>query len=362
MTTCFAAIVIPCLNEERSLLDTCKSLGFATGQSPPRNAVLILVDNGSEDRTLSVADAIRAVCPTGSVIVATEAERGYVPPRRRGNLVAMSAADDRGVSKEQLLIIQADADTLYSDGYVDALVSAATRCSPGVIIDSVCASPNDSSTAYRRYIALCDEVDATLAMPIDQSQDVIVDDKACAYRASDYELWGGHQREFSCRGEEIHSETTRLYIRARTFGAMRYLCEDAIAQHSDRRIVGDPAYSFATAGFPRECSFRTRWQRLYDGPNDITEFCKAANRAKISLAVRYRRAHMNAIFHLLTAHVRRTVEPANHGDLSEHQFITDLPRRDARTARERPGLLIEDVLGKVEDLVNELIVDGTSTI
>src|ERR1700751_1191806 len=103
-----SAIVIPCLNEQNSLPSTCKSLGFGVGHNTPANALLILVDNGSEDATVAVARQIQQDSSTGSVIVAAESERGYVPPRRQGNRVAMSVATERGVPLENLIIIQAD--------------------------------------------------------------------------------------------------------------------------------------------------------------------------------------------------------------------------------------------------------------
>src|SRR3546814_5724652 len=84
------AIVIPCLNEQDSLASTCASLGFCGSDvQPPVDTSLILVDNGSADQTATVMGEIQRAAPD-RVILANESERGYVPPRHRGALVARS--------------------------------------------------------------------------------------------------------------------------------------------------------------------------------------------------------------------------------------------------------------------------------
>jgi glycosyltransferase involved in cell wall biosynthesis len=350
MTKYFTTIVVPCLNEERNLAATCRSLGFGVGKHPPSDAALILVDNGSEDATLSVAKGVQAASPKGSVIVTTEPDRGYVPPRRRGNLVAMSEAADRGVSKQHLLIVQADADTIYNEGYVEAIEKDARRIGLGAMIEARSEFQAEFVDEYSEYFALCNEVDREFeAMLSNQSNDVIIDDKTCAYWASDYELWGEHRREFTSQGEEIYSESTRLYIRARTFGVSRYLCDDAVAQHSGRRILAEPAYSFATAGFPRERAFKTKWNQLYHGPDEIKEFCKQENRSRIVLPLCCRRAHLQGLFQTLTVHLRLALdETADLRSGNESDSADELPKRDVQTAQARPGLLLEDVFAIID--------------
>ena len=52
------------------------------------DARLVLVDNGSTDNTLDVADQIKAESADCSVVIGSETERGYVPARAYGVIVA----------------------------------------------------------------------------------------------------------------------------------------------------------------------------------------------------------------------------------------------------------------------------------
>jgi glycosyltransferase involved in cell wall biosynthesis len=354
MSRHLTAIVIPCLNEEKTLSETCGSLGFGLEQEVPADTVLILVDNASTDATNDVAKRIQERSPAGSVVVTVEGERGYVPPRRHGNATAMNLADERGLGIDSLLILQADADTFYSAEYSDSMTNVARNAGHGVVIDARTEYPYDFATDYGEFIVLSDEIDAEFETTFpEQSEDVIVDDKACGYWAPDYQLWGGHLREFTSGGDEIHSETTRLYIRAKAHGASRVFCETAVAQHSGRRIIAEPAYNFATAGFPREQSFKTRWNESYAGPGEIVEFCKAANRSKIELALKCRRAHMYGLFLILTTHVGVALGQVRESDREGQSNWDELPRRDMQVARDSPGQLIEDVLQKIDQAVFE---------
>lgn len=346
----FTAVVIPCLNEERTLANVCRSLGFGIGQQVPDDTALVLVDNGSADATVEVAKDVKRRSRSGSVVVTAEPERGYVPPRHRGNRVAIDVAAERNIPAENVFIIQADADTLYSEGYVDVMKSCALSLGRGRMLDARTEYPDDFTATCHEYIALCNQVDAEFESALsEQPGDVVVDDKACGYWASDYELWGGHRREYTADGDEIHSETTRLYIRARAHGAGRHLCEEAVAQHSARRIISDPAFSFATAGFPREGAFKSKWKQRYMGPNDIVDFCNDVNRPKIEFAIGCRRAHMRGLFDLLTIHVDQTLA---RDQRSGQPFGIDIgmPARDGRIARERPGILLEDVFRRVDEI------------
>jgi glycosyltransferase involved in cell wall biosynthesis len=119
------AVVVPCLNEEQNVVATCRSLGFGVGGY--HNGALILVDNGSTDHTLEVARNIQASARAESVHVVEEQDRGFVPARARGVQVVCEVATARGLTNTSVLIIQADADTLYDSHYVELMIEAAVR-------------------------------------------------------------------------------------------------------------------------------------------------------------------------------------------------------------------------------------------
>lgn len=345
----FVCVVVPCLNEEKTLADTCYSLGFGAQHDAIDNAVLILVDNGSTDNTISIAKGLQKSSRPNVVLLAREPERGYVPPRRRGVAIAGELGAKRGISKEGVLIVQADADTNYARGYLNALRRMALSRGPGIIVEARMEWPSALTKAQRQFIELCNEVDAGYdSLLSGNPDDVVVDDKTCAFRLSDYELWGGHQREFTADGDEIFSETTRLYLRAKTHGVTRHLCDEAVASHSMRRIMSEPALSFATAGFPREDAFRSAWDKSYRGPATVADFSDPNLKSTIEFAIRSRHAHLRGLFGELPLHVSRTLS----GDRSVgNDLLTPLPRRNQNDLRNYPGILLQDVLVRVDKIV-----------
>jgi glycosyltransferase involved in cell wall biosynthesis len=347
------ALVVPCLNEEENLEDTCASLGFGTGKSStPENAVLFLIDNDSDDSTVAVAERIKSDSRENSVVVGHEVERGYVPPRHRGNLMANELASSMGWSADGLLILQADADTRYSEGYINSMRSATEASGPNVMIEACVDYPPEFKAEYPEYIRVCNETDAVFARLFarDLSDDDVVDDKVSGYRLSDYLRWGGHRREYTASGEEIHAETARMYIRARGRFAKRRRVAGALAYHSPRKVLEDPARHLATAGFPREVSWNERWRRLYQGPGDLKTLFAAPLHRDVTTAIRVREEHLLALLGALPVHVDRTL-----GEISsvESEAFADavlplLPVRTTADLSTRPGIFLTDVFELIE--------------
>ena len=353
MIPLYAAVVIPCLNEAETLSATCSSLGFAPGEPPPQRAVLILVDNGSTDSTFAIAEELKRALPDGAVAVVTESERGYVPPRARGNATAAELAAEQEIALTEVLILQADADTCYRPGYVDAMRHASQVAGPEVMLDGCMAWPPDFAERHLPFLDLCDETDASYQMLLSEqaADDVIFDDKVSAYRLADYYRWGGHHREWETAGDEIHAETTRLYMRARSMGAQRRLCDDALAWHSPRRLLADPAFSFATAGFPRGDRFRSRWMDRYKGPDTIDAFSERASRSLITLAVSARQAHLRGLFHLLPINVVTALGEAKLVcENSAARVAGDILFSGNRQRLTRaPGIFLEEVFARIDE-------------
>jgi glycosyltransferase involved in cell wall biosynthesis len=299
------AIVIPCLNEELVLRETCKSLGFGCGTNGvPIETYLILVDNGSNDNTISIMKSIQERSPDGSVFMVSEEERGYVPPRHRGVLKAREIAAAERILEQCLLILQADADTQYSVGYVAAMRNAASGHIGNFLVEGVSNPLRGFDLPYQAYRALSDRIDAPLQkLLVDECHDVIIGDNISGYMLQDYFSWGGHRREYNKNGDEIYAETSRLYIKAKLLGARKLKVPDAIGYHSRRKILQNPVLHFATAGFPRELSWCAAWNRSYAGPNKLEAFGSVDIDRELQHAIFIRQAHSLILFGLLPVHI-----------------------------------------------------------
>lgn len=298
------AIVIPCLNEAAYLKRTCASLGFGLGNGISAHTHLILVDNGSTDSTTEVMAEIQQQSPSGSVIVTSEAEPGYVPPRNRGVLEVLQLAARLGVTEDDFLILQADADTTYDVNYADAMRKAvpATR---NFILEGTARNTPAFDAEHSAYHHLVKETDAQVEDFIfDSSADVIVDDKVSGYLLSDYLRWGGHRREYNSDGEEVYAETSRLFLRSSLLGGRKILVYDAIAYPSRRKLIENAALYFVTAGFPRETSWRQRWERSYTGAGSLHDFEARSCQGNLRGEKLLRQFHMIALFGILPLWVR----------------------------------------------------------
>jgi glycosyltransferase involved in cell wall biosynthesis len=300
-------IVIPCLNEESLIAATAGSLGFGRGQShTPHETSLILVDNGSQDGTLTILEHIREQSRTGSVVVVAEAEQGYVPARHRGILAARDFAQAGHLSHDDVLILQADADTRYEPEYVEAMHATALAAPPNALIEGTIRPPSCFVRDHPGYQRLADEVDASVApFFVDDGLDVIVDDKVSGFSLATYFAWGAHRREYTSLGAEIHAETARLFIRGKIRGAVRVRAGDAGALPSRRRILENPIRHFASAGFPRESSWWPLWRATYNGRLDLAAFEDTGSQAALAPAVLTRKAHLVALFGILPAVLER---------------------------------------------------------
>src|ERR1700733_4918339 len=181
-------IVMPCYNEEDNLVKAWQSFGFGiSGQSTLHDVILIIVDNNSTDSTMKVANVIKEKSSDGSVYVVFEGEQGYVPARHRGNLLAVTIAEKLNLKIEDVLILQADADTIYSNGYVDFIKAAALQYGHNFLFEARVSYPPDFLSDYASYFNLCSISDAKYQNLFDSiNHDYIVDDKVSGYWLSDY--------------------------------------------------------------------------------------------------------------------------------------------------------------------------------
>jgi len=345
-----AALVMPCLNEAKNLKQTCLSLGFGgdSRNSPPRSA-LVIIDNGSTDATAEVAEEIRRNSKPDTVHVIQEPEQGFVPARHAGNLFAQRLAQSSGWNDEEVLVLQVDADCNYLPGFIAAMQETAESQPANVMIEACIGFPEDFQTKHSQYVRICNQTDEEFEklFPRSLSHDDVAVDAVCGYRLADYFRWGGHRREFTAGGEDIHAETTRMFMRARTYGAQRHRVDRGMALHSARKAFANPALHIATAGFPREESWNLKWQESYRGPRSIQALCAEIGHPEVQKAIRVREEHLLALFGVLPLHVDKALGQASDrsaetADIAAH-ILPLLPVRTKQDLAVRPGALISDV-------------------
>jgi glycosyltransferase involved in cell wall biosynthesis len=344
-----AYVVMPCLNEEDSLAAACSSLGFSHESFFPDDVRLVLVDNGSTDTTKEIMQQVLRRSPFGTVFITKESERGFVPPRRHGVEVAMKLADDDGVETTNVLIVQADADTVYRPGYLEGLTIAAETAGPQVLLHARTDAPAEFATNHFEYQALCEHTDAAMqALYVPETEDVILDDKVCAFRLSDYLSWGGYRREYESNGEEIHAETSRLYLRGKTRGG-RLLHVDVSAEPSRRKVLESPALYFATSGFPHGSAWAARWRLSYTGQDTFDAFY--ISNANLKEAIFQRQAHNLVLFGVLPAWIARSLSLRTIPLALEARLLPILqvlPALDRTTIWDAPGHVIWTALQLIE--------------
>lgn len=290
-------IVIPCLNEEECIAATCASLGFGDGQDPPGR--LVLVDNGSSDGTIKMMSAIQQTSPPGRVLITHEQRRGYVAARRAGMAAVMTVAQREQLAEENVLVLQADADTIYLPGYAKTMADA-NFGGRGWLLEASAITSREFNLEFPAFGQLCREVDTDMERWFAPAEkQVVVDDKVCAFLLADYHEWGEHEDELDDRGELVLAETTRLFMRAKSRGRVwRYSVERAQALPSRRRLRTHAPGYFACSGFPRQ----TRWMEAWGAPSEAERFLRSPHSWKtLSRLVQLRQRHQLALFGLLPA-------------------------------------------------------------
>jgi hypothetical protein len=342
-------VVMPCLDEVHYVEAAIRSL-----LQPARNgfpaARIVVVDNGSTDGSVELVEQLGREQP-GRIHLVSENRRGYVPPRRRGVEHVEWLAASLNVAPHDVLVLQADADTVYKEGYVAAMqvASASTR---GAMFEGATSRPPAFLREHPDYVAAERLVDAGMeALEIADQDDVVVDDKICGYWLEDYLRWGGLFEEWTAVGDPIHAETTRLFIRARLKeGATKVRVNPAGALPSPRRIIEDAGYQFATLGFPRERSWAcvlTARRRA----NDVDSFARGVIRGSEPDAVNLRQAHLMALFRYLPAIIMRAGD-TDRDRLHAPDILSALDLLPVRTAGELeawPSLAIMDVFGLIDE-------------
>jgi Glycosyltransferases involved in cell wall biogenesis len=341
-------VVMPCLDEADLIEGAVASLGFGGGAATS-DAHFVAVDNGSSDGTLDILTRLRDRDPS-RIHLFHERERGFVPPRSCGVAAARELASAAGIDPATVLILQADADTIYKVGYVEAMRAAVQ---PGVMLEGATRRPADFEAAHPGYVAAERLIDAEVEpLQAADEDEVVVDDKVCGFLLADYLRWGGLFEEVAPSGDRIHAETTRMFIRAKLrHSARKIRVNPAGAASSRRRISEDPWLQYATAGFPREESWlRSRGHWAQTTASDIDDFAERVIRGSEPEAVRLRRAHQLTLFRYLPALVDSLGPQPNDleaaGDVMA--VLAALPPRSADEVATSPSLALMDALSLID--------------
>ncbi len=351
-------VVIPCFNEAKNISAVCKSLGFGIGKTKIKNNnTLFIVDNNSTDNTYEILKDIRKNSKAGSVIIGKETVQGFIPARERGNLMVLEFCKRKHLLPENILIVQADADTIYSKGYLDAMKKESLTSGENTMLQACISYLPSFRVKYSKYLQMCERIDNRYNSfsPGQLDDDIIIDDKVAAYRLSDYFKWGGYIREYTSRGDEIYSETSRLFIRSKIKNAKRRMV-DTFAFHSARKIVANPLLSLATAGFPHERFNLEQLKAIYQDhlPLDLRNF--NLKNHKIKRAAKQRELHILTLLTILPYHVAVTLDKKTR--IIPSQFAaflrTILPKRKKADLKNRPGVFFLDSIDAMNNFPEEI--------
>lgn len=352
------AVVLPFLDEELRLGATCASLGFGEDRRPPSDTALFLVDNGSADEGPAIVRRLQVEFPR-SVHLVIEPERGYVPARSAGNRAVAKWAASMGLSAGDVLVLQADADTSYAEGYVDKMRAAAGAAGADALLEALVGYPAPFTIEYSAYFSVCEQLERGMQHVLaSEQEDCIIDDKVAGYRLSSYVDWGGYRREYDHAQDELLAETTRLFIAARCRGAYRVRVDAARAEHSPRRLQVEPLLHTATCGFPRGVSWRERWNLAHSDRYDLASATDMGDSAW-QVAWHSRRRHVLALMGMLPLHVQRSTNAGSVPATQLSRLVERIPRIPQAVLFASPGLAVDESLSTIEalddDEVRELV-------
>jgi len=290
---------MPCLNEEDALAATCKSLGFGFGISGATEGVLIVVDNGSTDRTMQIALGIQRNSPVGSVLIVSELEKGFVPARLRGANEAINQAKLLGLPFSRTMLLQVDADADYSPNYVNGFIGVANRFGKGHLFEAESVPPGNMTASEHDLMELLHQFDSAFfdSLGLENiATDCVVDDKMVGFILSDWIASGGITRDWACGKEMIYCGTSRFWVRMLAKGFTRILVEDSRCAHSMRKISEGADIYAATGGWPRGTKWKHKWRQRFPERLNAAEFIAAQGTPIYEATLESRQVHLEAIF------------------------------------------------------------------
>jgi hypothetical protein len=296
--------------------------------------------------------------PQNTVAIVKVAERGYVPARRAGNQFLINSIASGPDPGRPVFVIQVDADTEYASDYIESMRKAITGAAPNTMVEGCIQPPATFVKENSSFQLLSDLTDRSVSnLLVDESDDVIIDDKVSGYLLADYVRWGGHRREFTQAGEEIHAETSRLFIAGKASGSKKRRVDEAIAYPSRRKTLDDPVGEFSTIGFP--CDRRQRSGRfgiprlLCRHAGDIVTI----DRNSLFRIVRIRQSFLITLFGILPFLVSRSLDTERHSAI--HPVLVELlktaPILSLTELQLKPGMCIAYAILFLESNLESII-------
>jgi hypothetical protein len=321
---CF--LVMPCLNEEMNLRDTCASLGFGSPYDGRRSHHhLVIVDNGSSDGTIGVAESIRDMSLAGTVHIVRESTLGFVTARSAGVDYVKQHVRELRCPQSECLVLQVDADAVYSRDYSQCFENAACLGGIGNLYEAESVLPNRASDAEFALLRDLTKIDEQFFEEKSSGQDFVVDDKMVGYFLSDWESVGGLKREFLGGREYLYCGTSRMWIRMHRQGFRRRMVPGASCAHSLRKLEEGADIFSATAGWPRSSIWKKRWRSTVGKIPTAEELLAPSGRTLWADVISERERHLASLF----IHLPKVLEEAGR----ETMTITPLDALVAAFAR-----------------------------
>lgn len=295
---------MPCLNEAHGLRQTCLSLGFGKDAGGDASDTLVIVDNGSTDSTLQVAETIRQDVGGDRVVIVSCSTRGFVPARVAGADKVIEVCTMRGISSSDAILLQVDADAQYSLEYTLAFREAAMVHGRNYLYESRSVMPDSIDAKLQKFLQYLDAFDADYFDLIKCESkaslaicDCIVDDKTVGIILADWMKTGGLQRDYVSGGEMIYCGTSRFWLRLAAHGFQRHLIDKATCAHSTRKISEGADIFCASAGWPHGTSWKRSWRQQFPSAPLVSNFFAEETSRIRAAALQARRAHLEAMFY-----------------------------------------------------------------
>ncbi len=125
---------------------------------------------------------------------------------------------------------------------------------------------------------------------------------------------------------------------------------DAVAEHSVRKILYNPALQIATAGYTREKSWIRRWNASYTDPNTVSTIIEQVSHPEVQRVLYMRSLHVLGLFCLLPAHINNAIGYKSQTTESRlvEEILLLLPVRKRPDVLYRPGKLVHDILNLID--------------